>query len=386
MIRILNMPSDRDAVKNRKTLAVLCVTVSGYEKAKELASIKEVVILYTHALSERLIGESNNLKHIPQAEDMIFESFAQMSEYAFKHFDKQLWIMALGIVVRSIAPHISDKYHDPAVLVMDEQAQHIISVLSGHIGGANALTLEIANLLNARPVITTATDVYGLGAFELYLKSLGLDPKPYRSVAKWVNRRLVEGHKTALYLDDFGSYHQPMPIGLTPIYIREGHETSLCSSLEVQTSGVYLGIRACDFSVTVSIEPVYIRRLVIGIGFRRGKTAKELEAAVVSALKEYGYAFESVHSFATIEKKARESGLIELANHWDIPIHVVSLASVEALEGSCSTSEFVRDAVGVGAVAEPCALALSEKKLLKKKKAYGGITLAFGYLSVNNGG
>ena len=119
------------------------------------------------------------------AEVRVYKRLAPQVEAAFQQYDALVFIMATGIAVRMIAGSLKSKLEDPAVLVLDEEAQHVISLLSGHIGGANALTRELAASLGADPVITTATDVQKKLAVDVAAARLALRPSPKEQIKRF---------------------------------------------------------------------------------------------------------------------------------------------------------------------------------------------------------
>jgi cobalt-precorrin 5A hydrolase len=129
-----------------------------------------------------------------------FSSLSQLISGIFNHYDGFVFIMAAGIAVRMIAPYIQDKRFDPAVVVMDDCAEHAISLLSGHIGGANDLARRIGELTGAEPVITTATDVGRRIAADVLAVKLGLVVEPIEHL-KLVNAAIANGGYTAFFID-----------------------------------------------------------------------------------------------------------------------------------------------------------------------------------------
>ena len=134
-------------------------------------------------------------------EAITYKSIGNLMETLFASYDKVLCIMATGIVVRVIAPLIRHKSVDPAIVVMDERGQYAISLLSGHLGGANEWTAEIAQAVGAEPVITTATDVNGLLAPDVLARKLGLQVENFDTLVA-VNSALVNGENVSYYMDE----------------------------------------------------------------------------------------------------------------------------------------------------------------------------------------
>ena len=110
---------------------------------------------------------------VAQDDIEIVTSLDNWTQRAFEEADGIVFVGACGIAVRAIAPYLKNKYQDPAVVVADEKGQYCISVLSGHIGNGNVLAKKVANITNGTPVITTATDVNGVFAVDVWAKENG---------------------------------------------------------------------------------------------------------------------------------------------------------------------------------------------------------------------
>ncbi len=194
---------------------------------------------------------------------------------AFAHADVLLFVGACGIAVRSIAPHLSGKATDPAVVVVDDQGKFAVSLLSGHLGGANALAREVADLLDATPVITTATDGAGCCCVDLWAQQQGLAILGLPE-AKAISAALLAGRPVG--------FRSAFPVeGDLPrgFVWAEGGETGVCV-----TTG-----REAPFDTTLRLVPPVVS---LGVGCRKGAPAPAIAAAVDRALKEYGVAPEAV--------------------------------------------------------------------------------------------
>ncbi len=334
--------------------AILCITASGGVLAKRLAHTFEADILSTERLN--LEGAKT------------FEHFSDMVAFGFSKYDALVFIMATGIVVRSIAPHVKDKYEDPAVVVIDECGQYAISLLSGHIGGANALTIELADALGAHAVITTATDVHGYGAFELYLANRGIEPKPHRALSKWVNLCLVEGRPVWI-IDEAAQISQPKGCTLGQLHEIETYE---------EGQVVYIGTEASAMSYKQCKAVIPLRSIVVGLGFRKGKSKVQLMAALETSLAQANILKASIACFATIELKAKEEGLIHLSQELQIPIVIIDEQAIQKVQQLFEGSQFVNETVGITSVCEPCAYLASGGNLIHSKIINDGITTAFG--------
>ena len=257
-------------------------------------------------------------------------------EWARKYFDDSdalLFIGACGIAVRAVAPLLRDKTTDPAVLVMDEAGKHVISLLSGHIGGANTLAGEIALKTGAVPVITTATDLRGMTAADTWA---------------------VE-HDCAI--------ENPEAIKSVSSAMLAGHDV-----------GVAITERQIDppFPVTLWLRP---RTLVLGAGCRRDIDPDAFEEKVLSFLKENSVSLLALRAVATIDLKQHEPALVRFCSRYSLPLQVYSADELRAVPGIFAHSDFVEKTTGVDNVCERAAV-LAGGSLLVGKTAAEGITLA----------
>ena len=172
-----------------ESIALFCLTPGGVRLAKRLAAMLPL----TCFTSEKLLEEG----FLP------FENgFASAAREAFSSYSALIFIGATGIAVRVLAPLVNDKFSDPAVVVIDERGQHVISLLSGHAGGANALSRYLAGMLGADPVITTATDVNEMAALDTLAFQLNARMSDFRAAVKTVNQMLVSHQRVGLWWDD----------------------------------------------------------------------------------------------------------------------------------------------------------------------------------------
>lgn len=304
---------------------------------------------------------------------------------SFKETVVRLWpryrafvfIMATGIVVRTIAPLLRDKREDPAVVVMDEAGRFVISLLSGHMGGANRLAETIARLAGATPVITTATDVLGLPAVEVLALDRGLKIENFAAV-KRVNAALSNGERVIFYTD--------MPAKI----LFAGH--SLPPGVEIRPEKEYRPDRK-EGKATVVIthrllppaeeEPLVLRPpcLVAGVGCRRGTPAAEITAALVETMTANGLSPASLRKIASAELKTDERGLIEAALSLNVPLEFHSLEKIKELyrrRPDLTVSPLVQERIGVGGVCEAASLLSSspDAPLLVPRTKKGRVTVA----------
>lgn len=277
---------------------------------------------------------------------------------AFREADGILFVGAAGIAVRAIAPHLQGKDRDPAVVVLDEMGRYAVSLLSGHLGGANALALAAARLLGAEAVITTATDLNSRFACDVWAKENGLSVVNLEAV-KLISGALLRGEavglKTALPVVG------ELPEGVVPA---NTGKTGICVSV----------LEERPFQETLLLAP---RTVVLGIGCRRGTARAEVESAVRAVLAERRVLPKAVRLAASIDLKRDEEGLLSFCAGWGIPFETFSAAGLLAVPGTFSASRFVESVTGVDCVCERAALAAARKgRLIIPKTAVGPVTVA----------
>ena len=266
--------------------------------------------------------------------------------------DALIFVGACGIAVRAIAPHVKDKFTDPAVVSVDEAGRFVIPLLSGHVGGANELALRVAALTGGQAAISTATDVNGLFAVDVWARERDMAITD-RTLAKEVSAALLEG-KSVGFASDFG---HPCPQGLT------------VSPAEL---GVWVTWKTGNgpFARTLRLVP---KGLILGIGCRRGTPQAAIEEAVSAAL--VGYEPAAVERVATIDLQQNEPGLLAFCAAHDLPLSVWSAAELAAVEGDFTPSDFVKGITGVDNVCERAAV-LAGGAILVPKQAKNGVTVA----------
>lgn len=284
-------------------------------------------------------------------------STAEWAAEGFREDDALLFVCAAGIAVRAVAPCVRDKTEDPAVVVMDEAGQYAIPLLSGHLGGANALAEEIARSNGGTAVLTTATDVNGVFAVDVFAKKNRLRISD-RELAKAVSAALLAGEKVGFRSD--------VPVsGVLPDGLTEG-EAEL---------GIYIGRKpeSLPFQRTLILTP---QRYTAGIGCRRGKSAKELSAFLLGQLDAYGIGAEELSAVSSIDLKKDETGILELASEIGVPFLTFTAEELAAVPGTFSGSAFVLSKTGVDSVCERAAVRAFGGRLIAGKAASDGMTCA----------
>lgn len=278
----------------------------------------------------------------------------------WQQYDAFICVMATGIVVRAVAPLLADKAVDPCVLVLDEKGTNVISLLSGHLGGGNSLTLDVAKLLDANPVITTASDTLKLAALDIWAKENRLIP-PARSVLTALSARLVNDGQLRLFTD----LRMPsLPAGLVEVTTPEGADFVVSHSDK-------------NFDLPVFIPSV----IVIGTGCNRGTPAEEFEQALDELCAETGLVRAAIRNLASIDAKNDEPGLLQFAadNGWTIEFF--SKETINTLQ-HLEISTAAMKAVGAIGVAEPsCLLSAQSDILLSRKKKWKNVTMAAALVS-----
>ena len=341
----------------------------------------------------------------------------------FAQVDAIVFVTASGIAVRSVAEHLAHKSEDPAIVCMDECGKHVISLVSGHAGGANALTQMLADVMWATPVITTATDVEGRFSIDDYAREHNL------VVTDWAKAKAISAEVLAA--------------GAEPVWIEEpvvalGEEKGACEIRKEQKStgidgcwnrvdggenevdGCGNRIDGCGNSVDVKrlqigshqviITPKDVpvdaqtlqlipRCIVAGVGCKKGTPADKIEHAVQDAFAKAGLRMEALCAVASINLKKEEAGLLEFCETRNVPFETYAAEELQAVPGTYSASEFVSGVTGVDNVCERSAVKYASEhgmnqgerllrmqvdggELLLRKQAQDGVTVALAYVGV----
>lgn len=309
-----------------------------------LAAFSEAGAALAKEIAARLDGEVwVPSRYIFPGARLIDTSLGKWVGRAFAAHNALVFVSACGIAVRAIAPYLRGKEKDPAVVALDERGQHVISLLSGHLGGANELARRIAAITGGEAVITTATDVNGIPAID-----------------EW-----ARAHDCAI--ENLAAAKKISVAALN------GDEIGVAVTEE---------LRDAPWPITLWLRP---RKLILGVGCKRGVSFERIKAASLSFLEESGVAPLSIAAVASIDIKKDEIGIIELAGHFGVPFATFSAAELRDAPGRFTASERVEVAVGVGNVCERAAVLQSGGFLLRGKTVYDGITLALAKVRENRG-
>lgn len=334
-------------------ISMICFSSVGYQTGLVIQNgLKEL----GHAVF--LAGKSRYL------ENSIKESLHEWTECAFRNSDALIFVGACGIAVRHIAPFLKSKKTDPAVLVTDECGKFVISLLSGHLGGANELTEKTAKILHAQPIVTTATDIHQCFAVDVFARKNHCSILQMKA-AKEVSAALLAGEKVGFY-SEF-PWNGELPEGL----VFCGDETEKRPEI-----GIALTIhKSCiPFSVTIQVVP---KAVSLGMGCRRGKEKEAVIRAAEECLRRNDLHSCALENIASIDLKKEEKGLQELAGKWNIPFLTFSEEMLEKVPGDFTPSAFVKEITGVENVCERSAVLASENgRILQKKYGENGVTTA----------
>ena len=303
-------------------------------------------------------------------------------EWTAEHFRKGnvlVYIGACGIAVRAIAPHIGSKDTDPAVIVIDEKGENVIPILAGHLGGANEWARKIARLTKGQPVLTTATDVNGIFAVDLFAKDNQLLISDLKKAGRFTASLLEEREASVIIPSKYADvirYEDGIPAELKVYDLSDEQLESL------QGTNAALITPEAESSDKANTPLRLIPRCVIlGVGCRKGKSYEELRDYVEEALQELGLCREAVCAIASIDVKKEELGLISLAADFGVPLLTFSAEELEKAElenWTFAESDRVREHVGTGNVCERAAVSAGAGKILRGKTAKDGMTICVG--------
>ncbi len=339
------------------------------KKAFEL--MQELKIKWNEAYPEDEIREVVKCRALPERNEA--GSLAEITGEWFEKADALIFICAAGIAVRSIAPYIRHKSSDPAVLVIDETGKFCISLLSGHTGGANALSERAAGLLKERgtvPVITTATDREGRFAADEFAGRNHLAVTDY-SLAKEISVRILQG-------EAIGFTSELPTEGKLPEELRAGSKMKI---------GILVSGRIPKTPVYEKTLQLVPKVFCVGIGCKRNTPEEKIEQAIHLCFQENHLLQDGIRCLASIDLKKQEKGIMAWCEKRKIPFFTYSAEELKRVEGEFTASEFVEEVTGVENVCERSAvLGAGEGKdpekedrtdcLIVRKKCYHGVTVA----------
>ena len=416
----------------RRVLLITC-SVRGYATMQKLAKKLENI-------SGAEIITKVKCEALPEVS--MRETVKACVDAYFEQVDAIVFVTASGIAVRSVAEHLTHKSKDPAIVCMDECGKHVISLVSGHAGGANALTQMLADVMWATPVITTATDVEGRFSIDDYAREHNL------VVTDWAKAKAISAEVLATGAE---------PVWIEEPVVTQGEEKRACEirkelkstgidgcenrvdGCENEIDGCENGIDGCknridgcenridgcenkvdgcknrvdvkrlqigshqviitpkDVPVDAQTLQLIPRCIVAGVGCKKGTPVDKIEHAVQEAFAKAGMRMEALCAVASIDLKKEEAGLLEFCETRNVPFETYAAEELQAVPGTYSASEFVSGVTGVDNVCERSAVKYASEhgmnqdqrllrmqvdggELLLRKQAYGGVTVALSYV------
>lgn len=300
--------------------------------------------------------------------DIYHKDVKNVFNLVFNEYDAIIAIMASGILIRSISHLLDSKTSDPAILNIDDNGNFVISMLSGHLGGANKLTSKIADLINATPVITTSTDVNKKLGIDVLAKDLYLSIDNTKEIL-YFNKSILESKPLVFTVNSNSNYDYLFN------YLNN-------NTLEIDVS-IYFSSKVNENEIEAECDAHKIilkpRKIVFGIGCRRGKSKEEINNAVSKVLDDLKMDKSRINMFSSAEIKKDEQGILELSKELNIPVNFVDLDRLKLFTSKdIQESDFVKSKFGIAGVCEPSALITAgfDSKLIYKKTAFDGVTVS----------
>ena len=291
------------------------------------------------------------------------ESTTERIVELFKNNEGLICLFSLGAVIRLIAPHLKDKKTDPAVIVIDDKTNFVISVLSGHIGGANELTQEIAKKINAIPVITTAADVNKTISVDLVGRKFGWKIEDESTVTR-VSAYMVNNEKIAVFQD----------VGNKKWFEELPNNIKICKDfdeLKNSNSKGYLIISDKKIKWDFLRDSVIYRppSLYVGIGLHWDTTKETIKEGIDFCMKKYNLSPKSIAKLVSIKKPEDVQGLIDIGKEMEIPVEYITREELSHVS-TPNPSDTVKSFEGTASVSEAAAIKASNGKLIVEKQKF----------------
>lgn len=283
------------------------------------------------------------------------ESLQVWTERRFHTAEGLIFVGAAGIAVRAIAPYVTSKAQDPAVVVVDETGMFAISLLSGHLGGANELAQRVAELCGATPVITTATDRNGVFAVDNWARMQDCTVRNPHEIRR-ISARLLAGETIKIRSDWPIAGEIPKGIQLT-----QGQDCDVLVSIHTAKQDA------------LQLVP---RIAVLGVGCKKGTSQVAIEAAFREICARDSLTEEAFAMVCSVDRKAGEPGLLAFCQAHGLSLQTYTAEQLQTAVGDFSSSAFVQQIIGVDNVCERSAVLGSGGTLYRKKQAGNGVTMA----------
>lgn len=349
--------------------AVIAITKHGSALARRISGDRYIAAKFrcTESADATCTGADNAA---PAGPIHYFEKpIKELTAEIWPHYEALVYVVSLGAVVRTIAPFLKDKHVDPAVIVVDDKAQFAISVLSGHVGGANELTAEIAQALGAQAVITTASDVGKTIPVDILGRELGWTTEGEQNITR-ISAAVVNEEPVA-FVQEAGEKNwwtrpTPLPANIRRVALDEARDfKNVLIVTDRLLANEWL-------PKAVVYRP---KSLILGIGCDRGTSCQQIDQFVQSTLAAQGLAFKSVRNVATADVKQDEPGLREFCERHKLPLVTYSADELKQVSAP-NPSATVEKHVGTPGVSEPAAMLSSGGELIVPKQKAPMMTLA----------
>ena len=341
---------------NKKDIAIVAITKKGIEIAKRIRNV----------LSESEIYVPEKFRDSDPSIIFFSESVTNRIGPLFHGYTSLICIFSLGAVIRLISPHLKDKKNDPAVIVIDDTAKFVISTLSGHLGGANELTLKVADILNSIPVITTAADVNKTIAIDLLGKKFNWVIDNFENVTK-VSAMMVNEERIGVYQDTgeknwWNMDQLPKNVETVPII------TGLLSK-EYKGSIIITDKLVSNKSLTDKSVIYRPKSLYVGIGLHWNTSKETIQNGIIKVLEENELSTKSIKAITSLDKGKRVVGLDEFCTENSLPLLLFSKTELNEIDVP-NPSDLVGKYEGTSSVSEASSLAASKGILIVPKQKF----------------
>ncbi len=360
-------------IVQKNSYAIVAITKHGVELSRRLHKVFANSDLYYMSKFEKGDEAGKSIQLFAGSVRMLLPAL-------FQQYKGIILIISLGAVVRMIAPILKDKKTDPGVVVIDDRGENVISVLSGHLGGANELTREVAAALDARAIITTASDVQKTIPVDLFGSRFGWVWDSAEKLTP-VSASVVNEEHVAIIQEsgerDWWLYDTPIP---EHIVMYPSIQEAL---LAKPKAALIVTHRLLDKEEEAILENGIVFRpktVAIGMGCNRGTSAAEIEAVILDTLAELQISVKSVKALCTIDLKKDEVGLLEVVAKygWEFVYYPPVTLNTATIEAPSHTVYKYTGAYGVSEPAVRLYTGAQQLELVKKKS--GNVTISVGVI------
>lgn len=357
-----------------ETLAVVAITKNGIKIAKKIKDAINIINKNADVYAPEKLKEDL---------DGIFwfkENTSDKIGFLFKEYKSLICIFSLGAVIRLITPHIKDKRTDPAILVIDDKANFVISVLSGHLGGANDLANEIAKILNSTPVITTAADVNNTLAVDMIGKKFGWVIENTHNITK-VSAMMVNEEKIGFYQD--AGENNWNPLLKLPSNVTQVDKLELLDNIELKGC-IIITDKLIVNEIILKKAVIYRPKcLVVGVGLHWDTSSEIIEKGIKTVFENHALSFNSIRNIASIDKERKVKGLQQFSEKYNIPIETYDKNELSSVNVP-NPSVIVKRYEGTSSVSEASSLISSRGDLIVTKQKFPpNLTIAVSKVKYN---